>query len=97
MTEQATVHDDLVIGTQRGASQMATVELPADQEPTLLEEAARRLRGARGHRRTLVTGGDPDAVYPVPAAAQFVNELGDPCEYLHAGDLEEIANALLQD
>lgn len=76
---------------------MATVEVPADQSPTLLEEAALRLRDARGHGRTLVTGGDPDAVYPVPSAAQFVNELGDPCEYLHAGDLEEIASALLQD
>lgn len=76
---------------------MATIELPADQAPMLLQEAARRLRGAPGHQRRLVTGGDPDAMYPVPSADQFVNELGDPCEYLHAGDLEAIANALLRD
>lgn len=46
--------------------------------------------------RSLVTGSDPDSVFPVPVAAQFV-ELpdNDPAEYLPADDLERIAALLI--
>ena len=75
---------------------MATVAFPADQAPILLEEAARRLRGAPGLGGfQLVTGGDPNDVYPVPRHDQFVDDFGEPIDYLHGGDIEEIANALI--
>lgn len=43
--------------------------------------------------RRLVTGGDPEQLYPVPGEEKFVKE---DCDYLEAPDLEQIAGKLIE-
>jgi len=45
--------------------------------------------------RELVTGGDPDARYPVPSVQRFVDDRGSPVEFIDAPELAAIAVALM--
>lgn len=47
-------------------------------------------------RRSLVTGGDPDKLYQVPAPGTFVDRAGFETEFILAHDLEEIVAALIR-
>jgi len=58
-----------------------------------IKETLGHQAAARGpHKRTILTPGNPDDLYPVPSAQKFVDE---DAEYLHAPDLQEIGEAII--